>query len=267
MERARQGDREAFAELYAPLERPLAAFLYRMIAVRADADDLAQETAVEALETIERLAPGASFRPWIFGIAARVAVGHLAGEKTWDPEALFRAGQRAREDAGVRRRLQALHDSDLHTSYNLREHIDFCFTRLGRTLPPHEQAALLLAEVHGFSPEEAATAQGIPSQTLRFRVQQARQTLVEHLDQRCSLINKDGSCNECAALDTLTYADRRHTEQALFQIDLEPRPTAQERAAAFDRRLAIVRTIEPLHAEGTKFHEFLMELTRKFTRY
>ena len=59
-------------------------------------------------------------------------------------------------------------------------------------------------------------------------------------------------------MDTLCHGDRRHTEQALFQIELGP---------GLERRLAIVREIDPLQAEGRKLHEALMNFTREVNGY
>jgi len=267
IDRARRGDRDAFAELYAAVERPLAAFVYRMLAIRGDAEDLAQETAVTALEKIGDVPAGVSFRVWIFRLAAENAFQYLSSEKTWDADMILRADRRVAQNTAARRKLQQEHKSRIQTTYTIREHIEFCFTCMGRTLPPHEKAALLLVAVHGFPVEDAAETLGIPARTLPFHVEQARQTLIEHYESRCSLINKDGSCKQCAGLDTLLYKDRRHTDQELFQIELDPRPTARERAQSFDQRLAIVRTIDPLHGEGARFHEFLMNFTRQASGY
>jgi RNA polymerase sigma-70 factor, ECF subfamily len=272
IERAKQGDREAFAELYAPIERPVAAFLYRMVAVRQDAADLAQETAVCALESIADF-PGAtfqqavSFRVWIFRRAAEVALEYLANARRWDPDTLLQAFKRAAERASMRRQLVKLHKSASHTTYDIREHIDFCFTCMSRTLPPQETAALLLAGVNGFSSEEAAQISSVSTEVFRFRFGQGRQTLAEHYDERCSLINKDGTCSECANLHTLLYADRRSTEQALFQLEIEQHATPAARAATFERRLAIVRAIDPLHAAGSKLHDQFLTLTREISGY
>lgn len=272
IERARQGDREAFSDLYVPLERSLAAFLYRMVAVRQDAEDLAQETALRALEGIAQF-PGAafrqtvSFRVWIFRIAAEAALDYLKSARRWDPGVVIRAFQRAAGHSPSRSKLVKLHKSRIHTAYDIREHIDFCFTCMSRTLPPQEAAALLLAGVHGLALEEAAEISGVPADVFRFRFEQARRTLAEHYDERCSLINKNGSCSECANLHTLLHAGRPATEQALFQIDIQQHATPAARAGDFERRLAIVRAIDPLHAEGAKFHELFMNLTREFSGY
>lgn len=102
IERARAGDRAAFARLYAPVERPLAAFLYRMTAMRLDAEDLAQQTVVRALETIGEFSGASSFRTWIFRLAAQAAMDYLRSRKQWDPDAQIRGrpkGRRRCQDA------------------------------------------------------------------------------------------------------------------------------------------------------------------------
>jgi RNA polymerase sigma-70 factor (ECF subfamily) len=263
VERAKKGDREAFAQLYSPLERAVAAFLYRMTAMRQDSEDLAQETALAALENIAECPGGLPFRTWIFRIAFQLAMQYLEGKGRWDPDRIVDAGRKATEDSSARRGLQKLHQSGIHTTYSIREHIDFCFTCMGRAIPPQEQSALLLAEVHGLPAGEAAEILGIPLQLLEFRVSQARQSLAGIYESRCSLIHKQGACTQCASLDSMLYGDRRHTEQALFQIELEPQPTPEARAATLANRLAIVRSIDPLHAEGTRLHDALMSFTRQ----
>ena len=259
--KATAGDREAFAQLYEAVERPLASFLYRLIGLRQVAEDLAQETVLRALETIGAFSGVTSFRVWLFRMAVEAGFERLQGETPWSPDLQVRFGQRLAENDALRRRVRKTHGLGVRATYDIAEHIDYCFMCLGRTLPPHESAALLLAQVYGFSHEETGEVLGAPAETIRSRVEQARQTLVEQLESRCSLINTKGSCGLCAGYHTLLYGDQRQTERALFEINLQARFTPQERAATWDQRLAIVRSIDPLHAEGTRFHESLMTIT------
>lgn len=265
--RAKAGDREAFARLYEPIATPLAAFLYRLIAAREEADDLAQETALQALEGITRFDGALSFRIWMFRMATSAAIDSLRGKKTWKPDAVILASKVASENATARRQFQRLHKAADHTTYDIRDHVDFCLTAMARTLPPHESAALLLTKVHGLSPEEAAQVMDVSPQVLRFRVEQARQALIELYDSRCGLINKQASCSQCAVFDTVLHGDKRHTEQALFQIGLDPQATAPQRAATFPQRLALTRSADPLQGQGAKLHEFLMNFIRDTNGY
>ena len=257
---ARTGDRDAFAALYAPVERPLAAFLYRLLAERQEAEDLAQDAVVQALETIGSF-EGPSFRVWLFRLAAESALARLEGEPPWNPDQQIRFGQRAAEDDALRRRVRKAHDAGIHTTFTIPEHVDYCFLCMGRTFPPRDTALLLLVAVHGFTYGEAGAVLGLTASTAETRFRMAEQALVEIFEPRCSLINARGSCTLCAGYHTLLYGDRRRTEQALFQIDLQVRPTPGERAATLEQRLEIVRSIDPLHAEGTRFHEALMTMT------
>jgi len=265
--RAKAGDRDAFAALYEPVERPLAAFLYRLTASRQEAGDMAQEAAIEALEKIGDFGEASSFRTWIFRFAVRAALDYLKERPPWDPDAQLWAGQRLGETPGERKRLEKLHGTRLHTSYEIREHIDFCFICMGRTLLAHEAAALLLVGMHGFTPEEAAEVLDAGADAIRFRVQEARRILAGYFDRRCTLINPAGTCGHCAGFHTWLYGDRQETEKALFQITLQPRATPEERAATLSERIAIVRSVDPVLGEGAKFHEALMTFLRKVSHY
>ena len=266
-ERARAGDRGAFGQLYETVARPLALFLYRLIAMRQDAEDLAQQTAVEAIETIRDAPAASSFRAWVFGLAAKAALDHLRGREQWHPDAQIRVAQKTASDGAIGRRLLKLHGTRLHTTYDIREHIDFCFTCMGRCLPPHEQAALLLVDLHGFPVAEAAQTLGVTAPAVEFRLDQARAALAGQFEERCTLVNKNGVCSQCAALDTLFHKGYRHTEQALFQLSVQPQPTPRERAATLGARLAIVRSVDPLRGDGARLHDALMAMTRKVNGY
>ena len=72
VERARQGDEAAFADLLHAYETPLYNFLARMTGSRTDAEDLFQETFVRVYKNLHRFREGAPFRPWLYRIAANL---------------------------------------------------------------------------------------------------------------------------------------------------------------------------------------------------
>ena len=82
--RARAGSADAFGRLVHIHQQGLRAFLRRLTANHADADDIAQETFVFAWEHIARFDPGPDFgrpfRPWLFGIAWRK---YREGKRGW----------------------------------------------------------------------------------------------------------------------------------------------------------------------------------------
>ena len=56
VERAQQGDRDAFGSLVEPWRKPLFGYIYRMVTLRQDAEDLLQDVFVRVLENIRSIA-------------------------------------------------------------------------------------------------------------------------------------------------------------------------------------------------------------------
>ena len=152
---AQRGDRGAFDALVSPWRRPLFGYIYRMVTQRQDAEDLLQDVLVRVLESLPSFRSEARFKTWLFGIATHVCLDHLRKKKRWRVETQLDGEKKAHEDP---ERLEAI--GGILTGpdfvFEIREHIAFCFSCIGRTLPAEEQAAILLREVLGFTDREAA---------------------------------------------------------------------------------------------------------------
>ena len=70
--RARQGDRDAFAELYAQIYQDLYRFALYTLRNRHDAEDVVADTVMAAYEQIRRLRSEDAFRGWIFKICSNI---------------------------------------------------------------------------------------------------------------------------------------------------------------------------------------------------
>ncbi len=162
VERARHGDQNAFDLLLEPWRKPLFGYIYRMVTLRQDAEDLLQDVLVRVLENIREYRGEARFKSWVFGIATHVCLDHLRKRKRWRVEAQSLGEQETTADPDKIERLAGLmHQPEFR--YEIREHITFCFSCISRTLPPEEQAALILKEVLGFTSEEAAKIRVFPN--------------------------------------------------------------------------------------------------------
>ena len=102
----------------------------------------------------------------------------------------------------------------------MREHIAFCFSCIGRTLEPDEQAAIMLREVLGFSNQEAAAMLEVSEPVFRHRLSAARSKMIRSYEGLCQLINKTGVCWQCKGLHE--FAGAGHNGQELVQIDVAP---------------------------------------------
>ena len=237
IERAREGDNLALGSLVEPWRKPLFGYIYRMVTLRQDAEDLLQDVLVRVLEGMRTYRGDARFKSWLFGIATHVCLDHLRSKKRWRVEAQLIGERETKADPA---NFESLHNlmRQPEFSFEIREHIAFCFSCISRTLPPEEQAAIMLKEVLGFTSGEAAAMAGVSEPVFRHRLSAARVKMTEDYQGLCALINKSGLCYQCSELQAVS-PDGRHGPD-LVQIEVAP-GVAMNAESLFDARLAIVR--------------------------
>jgi len=71
--RARGGDEDAFRHIFERYTLPVVHFIYCMVNVRSEAEELAQETFVRAFHGMKALRDQSRLSTWLFGIARNVA--------------------------------------------------------------------------------------------------------------------------------------------------------------------------------------------------
>jgi RNA polymerase sigma-70 factor (ECF subfamily) len=249
--RAQQGDRAAFGSLVGPWHQPLFRYVYRMVSLRQDAEDLLQDVLVRVLEGIRTYRGEARFKSWLFGIATHVCLDHLRSKKRWRVEAQLLAEAETIGDPAKSAALRSLMQQP-GFSYEIREHIAFCFSCIARTLAPEEQAALMLKEVLGFTAEEAASILGVSEPVLRHRLSAGRAQMIGEYDGLCALINKSGICYQCSGLRQVAAEGHRGTD--LVHIELAP-GVEMNAENLFDERLAIIRDADLETGRTREMHD------------
>jgi RNA polymerase sigma-70 factor (ECF subfamily) len=135
---------------------------------RADAEDLAQGTAANALAAADSFEPGTDFAAWLHRMLRNRFVGGLRlANRRGRPETI------GIDDAPIR----ALAVSGAHED-------QLALKELGRALgrlPPDQHEALLMIVLHHMSYEEVAAATGSAVGTARSRVLRARRQLRDWL--------------------------------------------------------------------------------------
>ncbi len=253
--RAKQGDRAAFGELVEPWRKPLFVYIYRMVALRQDAEDLLQDVLVRVLESLPSFRGEARFKSWLFGIATHACLDHLRHKRRWRVEAQLEGERETVADpAKIEGMVAALSQPDF--IFEIREHVAFCFTCIGRTLPPEEQAAVMLREVLGFSNEEAAKIVGVSEPVFRHRLSAARATMIQSYDGLCQLINKDGPCWQCRGLRE--FAPEANRGADLVHIEVAP-GLAITPENLFEARLNIVREADLENGRTRSLHDMFYE--------
>ena len=143
-------------DLFRVHQRSVFGYLLRVSGDRALAEDLAQEVFLRAFRSAPRFRGDASVRTWLFVIARSVLASHYR-----------------------RRRLPALDDADADIAF----HPDPA-QRLGveealNALPGAAREVLVLVDLLGFEPIEAAEVIGITSNAVRVRLHRARSAFRE----------------------------------------------------------------------------------------
>jgi RNA polymerase sigma-70 factor (ECF subfamily) len=260
VERARQGDSAAFGSLVEPWRGPLFGYIYRMVTLRQDAEDLLQDVLVRVLENIREYRGEARFKSWLFGIATHACLDHLRHRKRWRVEAQLIGEKEATADPGQHEGLVALMQKP-EFRFEIREHIAFCFSCISRTLPPEEQAVIMLKEVLGFTAQEAAGILAVSEPVFRHRLEAARRTMIENYSGLCALVNKEGLCYQCRGLQEM--AGDGHSGRDLVQIEVAP-GVAITSENLFDARLLIVRDADLANGTTRTMHDmFFSSLSKR----
>lgn len=113
--RARQGDKEAFSQLYSQVYQDLYRFALYTLRNKQDAEDVVSDTVVAAFEQIRKLRETEAFRGWIFKILSNICKRKLKGyiNKTTElPEDLASMDGDMAEDTQVRLAFAALTEEE-----------------------------------------------------------------------------------------------------------------------------------------------------------
>ena len=143
-------------DVFRAYQRPVFAYFLRLTGRRQDAEELTQETFFRACGAAVRFQGRSSIGTWLFGIARRVLLEAMrAGLFEHRPELPESAADAPDTDERL----------DLERAF--------------ATLSLADREVLMLVEVLGFAPVEAAPMTGVTPEALRVRLHRARLRLRE----------------------------------------------------------------------------------------
>jgi RNA polymerase sigma-70 factor (ECF subfamily) len=166
---------------------PLFGHCYRMLGSPVDAEDAVQETMVRAWQGLDRFQGRASIKTWLYRIATNVCLDALSDRsRRARPMEHAPAGEvdDALEPRPRTHWLEPVPDErvlpaggDPFEQAALRQSIRLAFVAALQHLPPRQRAALLLAEVLGWSAAEVAECLETSVASVNSALQRARATL------------------------------------------------------------------------------------------
>ena len=176
--RAVTGREDGFEELVRRYQRPIAAYVYRMVGDYDAALDLTQEVFIKVYNSLSRYRSEFKFSTWIYKIAHNCAVDHLrrAGSS--------RASSLVSEFDGEQRELpvesRRLSPEQEYAGKERREEIE----QVVRGLPAAYRELILLRHAHDMSYDEIALVTGLPLGTVKNRLFRAREAMRQQFVER-----------------------------------------------------------------------------------
>ena len=165
VERAADGDTEAFNELVVRWERPIHALAYRVLGREEDARDVCQEAFLRAFRGLKGFKGQAKFSSWLYRIALNLCRDWLRRER--------RRGL-VQPSEGFDFDEQRIVDPTTETAEDLivRRDLGQAVSRVMAQLPPEQRTVIVLKEYHGLTFREIAELIGCPLSTVKTRLYQ-----------------------------------------------------------------------------------------------
>jgi len=172
LERARNGDSQAFGVLVERYQRRVVGVAQAVVHNQDDAVELAQETFVRAYENLAKFESRSSFSTWLYRIAANLAIDFRRREGRHQ----VLRGEDAETE--ISRLPSPRGDSYQETVRNqLNQRINGALEEL----TPEHRAVILLREVEGLSYDEISDVLHVPRGTVMSRLHYARSRMREIL--------------------------------------------------------------------------------------
>ena len=175
--RAIAGREDGFEELVRRYQRPIAAYVYRMVGDYDAALDLTQEVFIKVYASLARYRSEYKFSTWIYKIAHNAAVDHLRRHSTRE-QSLIKQTDGEQYDLPIEsKRLSPEQESE---KAERRAEIE----AVVRQLPAAYRELIVLRHSHDMSYDEIAEVMGLPLGTVKNRLFRAREVMRQQFVQR-----------------------------------------------------------------------------------
>ncbi|MBK7872315.1 MAG: RNA polymerase sigma factor [Saprospiraceae bacterium] len=172
---------EEFQTAFIDFQKELKSYILRATGSHEDAEDLAQDTYIKAAQHIESFQGRSSLRAWVFAIASNLIKDHFRAKQRWSVRCMDNASKDAQENPELIDKMKALSEKTPAGKFEIREHINFCFTCMSKTLPIEQQLALILKDVYEFKVQEIMEILQLTEGRVKHLLAYARGTMTDIL--------------------------------------------------------------------------------------
>jgi RNA polymerase sigma-70 factor (ECF subfamily) len=175
--RAIRGREDGFNELVRRYQRPIAAYVYRMVGDYDSALDLTQEVFIKVYSSLARYRPEFKFSTWIYKIAHNASVDHLRRNASREQAIISEVDGEERELTVMSRKLSPEQE---YAVEERRAEIE----RVVRQLPSVYRELIILRHQHDLSYDEIAEVTSLPLGTVKNRLFRAREMMRQQFVER-----------------------------------------------------------------------------------
>jgi RNA polymerase sigma-70 factor, ECF subfamily len=169
---AQKGDVFAFEKILSHYERPIFAYVYRLLGHREDSEDVTQQTFIKLYRSLGRVDPFGDFNSWIYKIATNSAYDWLRKRgRTHELYILEEAMANGWEPPA---------SVDLNRDLEKIENAEVLSSAMGRIKPAY-RSVIMLHYFQDFSYQEISHILTVPVNTVRTHLYRAKHALKEIL--------------------------------------------------------------------------------------
>ncbi len=252
---------ELFNQGFQEVVGQLKSYLLRITASVHDVEDIIHDTYLKALDKLSTFRGESSLKTWLFTIASNLAKDNLRFQKRWTEDVTDVCKQEALANREFFQEAMQIRATSPQGSFEIKEHIVFCFTCISKSLPLEQQLCLFLKEVYEFKVSEIVTILDITEAMVKYYLHTGRSKMIQIFDGRCALVSKEGVCHQCSELNGIFNPKQKFQEEAV-KIELAKEANSADKEHLFDLRLKIIKEIDPFESGAAKLQLHHLEHNR-----
>ena len=246
-----------FERLFKENQPKLKSFIYRLMTNTEDVEDLSQETFIKAYKNMDSFQGKSSFKTWLFAIASNLIKDHFKAQKRWARNAQDNCSQSIKNSSELQ---QQVMDVYFKNEFEIKNHIDYCFTCVMKYLPLERHIAIMLADIYDFRVIEIAEILNKTVGSVKHVLFTARKTMKQVFDEDCTLIHKTGACWKCSELSN-TGNSKAETQKKIAELEMVKAKDKASTERLYKMRTALIKAIDPLESSNFQLHDFLLNQT------
>ncbi len=259
--KAVEGDINAFHELFSAFKPELKSFLYRLLSDRDLVDDFYHDTFIKSFDKLASFQGNSSLKTWCFSIGTNLCLDYLRKSNRWSVSQKEDTKHMADNTPAIRKAFAALRAASFEGEFEMKEHIDFCFTCMTKTIAVEKQVAIILKDIYDFKVKEVAFIMNLSYANIKKILHHGRKEMGEIFDQKCALVNKNGVCHQCSELNG-SFNPKQNLKEQLLKIKIAKNAEKGKRENLYKLRTELIKNINPLSLKGRNLHDFFMDTAR-----